>query len=65
MIEKNNAPHHVMEDSLPPKPREPDLSECCQRNCIDCVFVHYQKALERWREKVEQALHTDHLKSER
>lgn len=40
------------EQELPPKPREPDLSECCQRNCENCVFVYYEKALERWKKKV-------------
>ncbi len=38
----------------PPKPREPDLSECCQRNCMNCVFVYYERALERWKKKVEE-----------
>ncbi len=33
----------------PPKPREPDMTECCQRNCINCVFVYYERALERWK----------------
>jgi len=37
---------------LPPRPREPDLSECCQRNCENCVFVYYEKALDRWQKKV-------------
>ena len=36
----------------PPKPVEPELSECCQRNCEMCVFVYYQKALDRWSKKV-------------
>jgi hypothetical protein len=39
---------------LPPKPRVPDMSECCQRNCEHCVFVYYEKALDRWRKKVEK-----------
>gem|GEM_PF-1241902 len=37
---------------LPPKPKEPDLSECCQRNCENCVFVYYERAVERWKKKV-------------
>ena len=37
---------------LPAKPKEPDLSECCQRNCENCVFVYYERAVERWRKKV-------------
>jgi hypothetical protein len=39
---------------LPSKPREPDISECCQRNCVNCVFVYYEKALVRWKKKVEE-----------
>jgi len=42
------------EQELPPKPREPDLSECCQRNCVNCVYVYYERALQRWKKKVEQ-----------
>ena len=38
----------------PPKPREPDMSECCQRNCVNCIFVYYEGALERWKKKVEE-----------
>jgi hypothetical protein len=45
----NNARH-----TLPPKPREPDPSECCQRNCVNCVYVYYERALERWKKKVEE-----------
>ena len=39
---------------LPSKPREPDLSECCQRNCVNCVFVYYEKALARWEKKIKE-----------
>jgi uncharacterized protein YaeQ len=42
------------EISLPPKPVEPDMSECCQRACENCVFVYYEKALKRWQDKVEK-----------
>ncbi len=38
---------------FPPKPREPDISECCQRNCVNCVFVYYQRAMDRWKKKVD------------
>ncbi|MEE8233811.1 MAG: oxidoreductase-like domain-containing protein [Gammaproteobacteria bacterium] len=44
----------IIKQDRPPKPREPDLSECCQRNCVNCVFVYYQKALDRWQKKVEE-----------
>ncbi len=42
----------MTEHELPSKPRKPDQSECCQRNCENCVFVYYEKALERWKKKV-------------
>jgi len=34
------------------KPTKPDPSECCNRNCENCVYVYYEKALERWEKKV-------------
>lgn len=42
------------EIKLPPKPVEPDMSECCQRGCENCVFIYYEKALRRWEEKVKK-----------
>jgi len=42
------------EISLPPKPIKPDMSECCQRGCENCVFIYYEKALKRWQDKVEK-----------
>ncbi len=51
----NNAGQLITKkQERPPKPREPDLSECCQRNCVNCVFVYYEGALERWKKKVEE-----------
>jgi hypothetical protein len=44
---------HIEEQEFPVKPREPDLSECCQRNCVNCVFVYYQRAMDRWKQRVE------------
>ncbi len=38
---------------FPLKPREPDLSECCRRNCVNCVFVYYQRAMDRWKKRVD------------
>ena len=38
---------------FPPKPREPDLYEWCQRNCVNCVFVYYERAMDRWKKKVD------------
>ena len=37
---------------LPPPPVEPEPGECCGRGCERCVYVYYEEALERWREKV-------------
>jgi hypothetical protein len=44
----------IIKEERPPKPREPDVSECCQRNCVNCVFVYYEKALARWKKKIEE-----------
>ena len=30
---------------IPPKPKKPDDSECCNRGCENCVFVYYERAL--------------------
>lgn len=37
---------------LPKKPVKPDSSECCGRDCENCVYVYYEKALKRWEAKV-------------
>ena len=37
---------------LPPRPQEPLPGECCGRNCENCVYVYYERALKRWEEKV-------------
>ena len=50
----NEEQLNITGQELPHKPREPDLSECCQRNCVNCVFVYYERALERWKKKVEE-----------
>lgn len=51
----NNAGQVTLtNEERPPKPKEPDISECCQRNCVNCVFVYYEKALVRWKKKVEE-----------
>ncbi len=39
---------------FPPKPTEPDPSECCGRGCENCVYVYYEKALKKWEKKVEE-----------
>lgn len=51
-MKKNKTQNHKSE--LPPKPVEPDPAECCGRGCENCVYVYYERALERWSEKVQQ-----------
>ena len=43
----------VISAELPPKPEEPDPSECCGRGCENCVYIYYERALEKWREKID------------
>jgi len=50
----NDGQVTILKHNRPPKPREPDLSECCQRNCVNCVFVYYERALDRWKKKIEE-----------
>ena len=40
--------------SLPPKPEEPLAGECCGRGCINCVWIYYERALERWQQKCDE-----------
>ncbi len=35
----------------PPAPIPPDPRECCGRNCVNCVFVYHQRAMQAWRER--------------
>lgn len=37
---------------LPPRPQEPLPGECCGRNCENCVYVYYERALKRWEAEV-------------
>ncbi len=34
---------------LPPKPRKPDLDECCGSGCDPCVFDVYHDAVDAWK----------------
>lgn len=36
---------------LPPRPRKPDLDECCGSGCDPCVFDRYHDALDAWKRK--------------
>lgn len=40
------------DNELPPRPQEPLPGECCGRNCENCVYVYYERALKRWEERV-------------
>ncbi|MCK5921538.1 MAG: hypothetical protein KAG66_11400 [Methylococcales bacterium] len=42
----------LKQSEFPPKPVEPDPSECCNRGCERCVYVYYEEAVQRWKEKV-------------
>ncbi len=42
------------QQSLLKLPAKPDQTECCNRGCENCVFVYYQKALNRWKENVDK-----------
>ncbi len=44
-----------MSEVLPPKPVKPDIAECCERNCENCIFVYYDKAMKRWRSRLAEA----------
>jgi len=39
---------------LPAKLDKPNPSECCDSGCENCVFVYYEKAVERWKAEVEK-----------
>jgi hypothetical protein len=38
--------------SIPPPPTPPDEDECCRRGCDPCIFDYYERALERWCDRV-------------
>jgi hypothetical protein len=42
----------LKQSGLPPKPAEPDPSECCNRGCERCIYVYYEEAVQRWEETV-------------
>ncbi|TAJ50789.1 MAG: hypothetical protein EPN60_18890 [Nevskiaceae bacterium] len=40
---------------LPPRPLAPSEDDCCHQGCAPCVFDLYERALERWEERVAAA----------
>ena len=39
------------DNKLPPKPEEPDPSDCCGNGCVTCVLDIYQEELTKWEEE--------------
>jgi len=39
-----------MSKPVPAPPTPPDPAECCGRNCVNCIFVYHERAMQRWRE---------------
>lgn len=37
---------------IPSIPARPHEDECCKRGCDPCIFDYYERALERWSERV-------------
>ncbi len=37
---------------IPTPPNRPHEDECCKRGCDPCIFDYYERAVERWRERV-------------
>jgi hypothetical protein len=37
---------------LPKMPQPPDPAECCGRGCDPCILDYYDRALQRWEDKV-------------
>ncbi len=38
--------------TLPTAPTRPHPDECCRRGCEPCIFDYYDRALERWSDRV-------------
>jgi hypothetical protein len=38
--------------NLPSMPTRPHEDECCRRGCEPCIFDYYERAIERWSERV-------------
>jgi hypothetical protein len=37
---------------FPAPPRRPDEQSCCRRGCDPCIFDYFDRAMERWEERV-------------
>lgn len=37
---------------IPSIPTRPHEDECCKRGCDPCIFDYYERAIERWSERV-------------
>lgn len=37
---------------IPSIPTRPHEDECCNRGCDPCIFDYYDRAIERWSERV-------------
>jgi hypothetical protein len=44
---------------LPPKPEQPLPGECCERGCENCVWIYYERALKRWKQKCKEITRKD------
>ena len=37
---------------IPQPPTRPHEDECCRRGCDPCIFDYYERALDRWSDRV-------------
>jgi len=38
--------------NIPTPPTRPPEDECCHRGCEPCIFDYYERAVDRWSERV-------------
>ena len=55
LAEHERLSAHARELSLPQLPYRPVAGECCGRGCQPCVWDYYERALEGWRERVNES----------
>ena len=46
----------MSESVLPPPPRQPDESECCNSDCVLCVKDIYEQELKIWKQECQDIL---------